>query len=263
MAHFPFDLTHIGTGLPVAELESETERALIGGSAVVQAPPGSGKTTFLPPLVANLLAHSPDDVDSVITAPGTATGTATTPGTVTTPATTRNSAHPPTPRVVVTQPRRVAARAAASRLAQLTGTRVGELAGFTVRGERVVSAQTAVEFVTPGILLNRVLSNPELPGINAVLLDEVHERSLDSDLLLGMLAEVRQLCPDLKLVAMSATVDTQRFANLLLTDHGDPAPVLTSPSVLHPLETRVCPLNGVWGPAVLISEWFFRTVRRR
>ncbi len=87
MAHFPFDLTHIGTGLPVAELESETERALIGGSAVVQAPPGSGKTTFLPPLVANLLAHSPDDVDSVITAPGTATGTATTPGTVTTPVT--------------------------------------------------------------------------------------------------------------------------------------------------------------------------------
>lgn len=224
MPHLPFDLDRIGTGLPVAALESEAERALHRGSAVVQAPPGSGKTTFLPPLMANLLADRSDVGDPA----------------------DRESSNPEstTARVVVTQPRRVAARAAASRLAQLTGTEVGELAGFTVRGERVVGRQTAVEFVTPGILLNRVLADPELAGTGAVLLDEVHERSLDSDLLLGMLAEVRQLRPELKLVAMSATVDTDRFAHLLVTDHGDPAPVVVCASVLHPLETRWAPAPG-------------------
>ena len=115
----------------------------------------------------------------------------------------------------MTQPRRVAARAAARRLAALDGTAVGERTGFTVRGESRAGAHTLIEFVTPGILLRRLLADPGLESASAVILDEVHERGLETDLLLGMLAEVRQLRPDLLLVAMSATLDTPRFAELL------------------------------------------------
>ena len=153
-----------------------------GGTAVVQAPPGTGKTTLVPPLVANLAA-------------GTAANRQ--------------------PRIVVTQPRRVAARSAARRLAFLDGSKLGGRVGYTVRGERQAGAQTLVEFVTPGILLRRLLSDPGLEGTDAVILDEVHERGLETDLLLGMLGEVRQLRTDLTLVAMSATLDAPRFAALI------------------------------------------------
>ncbi|MDN5717587.1 MAG: DEAD/DEAH box helicase, partial [Janibacter sp.] len=170
-----FDLTAIGEGLPFAEALPQLREAIAArGVAVVQAPPGSGKTTLAPPLVAS-------HVDG---------------------------------RVVVTGPRRVTVRAAARRLAQLTGTPLGELAGYTVRGERHVQRSTRIEFVTPGVLVRRLLADPELNATAAVVLDEVHERGLDSDLLLGMLAEVRQL-RDLPLVAMSATLDAPAIARLL------------------------------------------------
>lgn len=204
----PFDLARIGAGLPVAGVVGELRAALSGGVAVVQAPPGTGKTTLVPPLVADVL-H------------GRGGGPA---------------------RVVVTQPRRVAARSAARRLAHLAGTRVGELVGHTVRGDRRSGARTLVEFVTPGVLLRRLLQDPELPGVGAVVLDEVHERGLDSDLLLGMLAEVRQLREDLVLVAMSATLDAPRFARLLGGDA--PAPVVDCPAALHPLTVRWAPAPG-------------------
>ncbi|HST72253.1 MAG TPA: ATP-dependent helicase HrpB [Kocuria rosea] len=206
----PFDLSRIGAGLPVAAVTGELRAALAGGVAVVQAPPGSGKTTLVPPLVAG---HLHD----------------------------RSGDGPPA-RVVVTQPRRVAARAAARRLAHLSGTRVGELVGHTVRGDRRTGPRTLVEFVTPGVLLRRLLEDPELTGTGAVVLDEVHERGLESDLLVGMLAEVRQLREDLVLVAMSATLDAPRFAGLL--GDGAPAPVVDCPAALHPLAVHWAPAPG-------------------
>ncbi|XVX19891.1 ATP-dependent helicase HrpB [Actinomycetota bacterium] len=190
-----FDLDVIGAGLPFASALPDLQGALGGGVAVVQAPPGTGKTTLVPPTVANAVSG----------------------------------------RVVVTQPRRVAVRAAARRLAQLSGTPVGGLVGYTVRGDRAVGADTRVEVVTPGVLVRRLLGDPELSGVGAVVLDEVHERSLDTDLLVGMLAEVRELRPDLTLVAMSATVDAALFARLL-GDESRPAPVVDCPSARHPIE---------------------------
>jgi ATP-dependent helicase HrpB len=210
-----FRLETIGNGLVFAgsleNLAAVLKNQGDGGMAVVQAPPGTGKTTLVPPLLANLVSER----------------------------------YPDQPRVVVTQPRRVAARSAARRLALLAGTRVGGRVGYTVRGESKVSRDTVVEFITPGILLRRLLSDPGLEDAHAVVLDEVHERGLETDLLLGMLVEVRELREDLTLVAMSATLDAPRFAALLGKSGPDgarPAPVVDCPSALHALEVQ-------WAPA--------------
>lgn len=202
-----FDLDAIGTGLAFAASLDALNAALGNGAAVVQAPPGTGKTTLVPPLLANHVL--------------------------------------PAGRVVVTQPRRVAARAAARRLASLDGSRLGSRVGYTVRGERHAGAETLVEFVTPGILLRRLLTDPGLEDTAAVVLDEVHERGLETDLLVGMLAEVRQLRGDLTVVAMSATLDAPRFASLLGdSDGGSAAPVVDCPSVFHPLAVQWVPGSG-------------------
>ncbi|MDR6416096.1 ATP-dependent helicase HrpB [Pseudarthrobacter sulfonivorans] len=215
-----FDLGTISTGLAfaasLAELSAVLRAGGAAGTAVVQAPPGTGKTTLVPPLLANL-------------APAQGAS-----------------------RIVVTQPRRVAARAAARRLAVLDGSQVGDRVGYTVRGERQAGPGTLVEFVTPGILLRRLLDDPGLEATGAVILDEVHERGLETDLLLGMLSEVRQLRGDLTLVAMSATLDAPRFAALIggtavggtADDGGGAAPVVDCPSALHPLEVQ-------WTPAAM------------
>ncbi|WP_159734301.1 ATP-dependent helicase HrpB [Arthrobacter sp. 9V] len=216
-----FRLDTIGTGLVFADslpnlaaaLTARAGGAELGGAVVVQAPPGTGKTTLVPPLLANLVSER----------------------------------IPGQPRVVVTQPRRVAARSAARRLASLDGSALGGRVGYTVRGESKVSSHTVVEFVTPGILLRRLLADPGLEDVHAVVLDEVHERGLETDLLVGMLAEVRELRGDLTLVAMSATLDAQGFAALLGAggaglDDDWPAPVVDCPSALYPLEVQ-------WAPA--------------
>src|SRR5690606_20562415 len=127
----------------------ESERGMRDGAMVVTAPPGTGKTTVVPALIANLVGAGG--------------------------------------RTLVTQPRRVAVRSAARRLATLDGSPLGQTIGFTVRGERLVSERTQIEVTTPGVLLRRLLADPGLEGIGAVILDEVHERSVDIDLLLGML----------------------------------------------------------------------------
>ncbi len=197
------DLTLIGEGLPFAEAVDRLRAAVVHrGTAVVQAPPGSGKTTLAPPVVARSV----------------------------------------TGRVVVTGPRRVTVRAAARRLAHLTGTEMGRLVGYTVRGERHVGRETRIEFVTPGVLLRRLLADPELPGTAAVVLDEVHERGLDTDLLLGMLTEVRQL-RELPVVAMSATLDAPAVAEVLADDSG-PAPLIDSEGALHDLDIAWVPAPG-------------------
>jgi len=169
------------------------------GAAVLQAPPGTGKTTLVPPTLAERVG-----------------------------------------RVVVTQPRRIAARAAARRLALLLGEPVGATVGFTVRGERRTGPDTRVEFVTTGVLVRRLQRDPELPGVAAVVLDEVHERHLDADLDLALLIDVRaHLREDLVLVAMSATVEAARTAELL--GGGTPVPVIQVAGALHPVAVHWCP----------------------
>ncbi len=207
----PFALATLGQGLVFAQ--SLPQLALIlgtaasdGAAAVVQAPPGTGKTTLVPPLVANACNASPART------------------------------------IIVTQPRRVAVRSAARRLSTLDGTPLGAKVGYTVRGESHTGPDTVIEFVTPGILLRRLLRDPGLETVAAVVLDEVHERGLDTDLLLGMLGEVRQLRGDLTLIAMSATLDANRFARLLGTDDGaSPAPVVDCPAALFPLDIQWAP----------------------
>lgn len=230
LAYRPFDLDIIGEGLVFGESLGELAKALdtrgTAGTAVVQAPPGTGKTTLVPPLLANILLADG--------AAGAVTGRQR-------------------PRVIVTQPRRVAARSAARRLAALDGSRLGERVGYTVRGESQAGPGTMIEFVTPGILLRRLLADPGLETAGAVILDEVHERGLETDLLLGMLIEVRELREDLTLVAMSATLDAPRFAALIggagegtsgKHDGGGPAPVVDCPSALHPLTVDWAPAAG-------------------
>ena len=205
-----FDVSAIGAGLPFTASAGELARALEGLVAVVQAPPGTGKTTLVPPVVANVVAER-------------ARTEGTRPG-----------------RVIVTAPRRVAVRAAARRLAELAGVELGGTVGYTVRGDRRVSRETSVEFATPGVITRRLLRDGDLPGVSGVILDEVHERNLDSDILLGMLRDLRELRDDMTLVAMSATVDAPRFAGLLASP-GAPAPIVAADSVLHPLEVRWAP----------------------
>ena len=205
---------------------SASDDAGAGACLVLTAPPGTGKTTLVPPLLADVLADVPAD------APQRAQERR--PG-----------------RVVVTQPRRIAARAAARRLADLLGEEVGGTVGYAVRGERRAGPDTRIEVVTAGLLLRRLQRDPELSGVDAVILDEVHERSLDSDLLLALLADARAaLREDLTLVAMSATLDADRLRRILGGSSGGAsngtsdgaAPLVEVPGRLHPLEE-------VWAPS--------------
>ncbi|GAA2724615.1 ATP-dependent helicase HrpB [Cellulomonas aerilata] len=187
--------------LPVAAgLAAVTDAVRDHGTAVLLAPPGTGKTTLVPPALAA-------DVGG---------------------------------RVVVTQPRRIAARAAAARLAHLLGEPVGRTVGYTVRGEQRLSAGTRVEMVTTGVLLRRLQRDAELRGTDAVVLDEVHERHLDADLTLALLVDVRaNLREDLRVVAMSATVQAERTAAVL--GGAAPSPVVSVPGALHPVHEVWCP----------------------
>ncbi|MCY1671238.1 ATP-dependent helicase HrpB [Novosphingobium sp. SL115] len=165
-------------------------------SAVLIAPPGAGKTTAVAPA---LLAEP------------WCTG-----------------------QVIVLSPRRVAARAAAERMADLLGEPAGETVGYITRLDSKRSARTRVLVVTEAIFVATILNDPELIGVSAVLFDEAHERHLDSDLGLALAVEAQGvLREDLRLVVMSATIDGSRFASLL----GD-APVIESEGKAHPLAIR-------------------------
>ena len=182
--------------LPVQEVLGDVVEAVRGGSAVLVAPPGTGKTTLVPLALADGLRG----------------------------------------KVVVAEPRRIAARAAARRMAELRGEQIGGSVGYSVRGDRKVGPDTRVEVVTTGLLVQRLLADPEMAGVDTVMIDECHERHLDTDLALAFLVESRQtLRPDLRLLATSATADADRFAELL--DAG----IVAAQGALHDVRVRWCP----------------------
>ena len=184
--------------LPIDAVLGDVAQTLARGStAVLVAPPGAGKTTRVP--LALLDA-----------------------------AWTGNK------KIIVLEPRRIAARAAAERMAQTLNQKVGETVGYRVRFGSKVSRATRIEVVTEGIFTRQILDDPELNGVAAVLFDEFHERSLDADLGLALARDAQQgLREHLRILVMSATLDGARVAKLL----GD-APVIESEGRAYPVETR-------------------------
>ncbi|MFH8802935.1 ATP-dependent helicase HrpB [Streptomyces sp. NPDC017936] len=208
--------------LPVRAALPALNDALDGhGTAVLAAPPGTGKTTLVPLALAGLLDAGP------------------------------------VRRVVVAEPRRIAARAAARRMAWLLGEKAGATVGYTVRGERVVGRHTRVEVVTTGVLLQRLQRDQELSGADVVVLDECHERHLDADTAAAFLWDVREaLRPELRLVAASATTDTQGWSRLL-----GGAPVVEAEGaafdvgvVWAPPARPVRPPHGMWVDPALLAH---------
>jgi len=186
------------SGLPIDEALPGLKAALSQGSAaVLVAPPGAGKTTVVP---LELLAE-----------PWVGQG-----------------------RIIVLEPRRLAARAAAERMAATLGEPVGRTVGFRVRMQSKVSAATRIEVVTEGVFTRQILADPELAGVACVIFDEFHERSLDADLGLALARDAQGvLREDLKLLVMSATLDGAAVARLLAD-----APVVESLGRTFPVETH-------------------------
>jgi len=186
------------TPLPIDAVLADLARTLVGqNAAVLVAPPGAGKTTRVPlALIDEPWAKGK--------------------------------------KIIVLEPRRIAARASAERMAHTLGQRVGETVGYRVRFGSKVSRATRIEVVTEGIFSRQILDDPELSGVAAILFDEFHERSLDADLGLALARDAQTgLREDLRILVMSATLDGARVAKLL----GE-APVIASEGRAFPVETR-------------------------
>ncbi len=187
-------MSHVGNKLPIDDL---LPRILAEQSPniVIEAAPGAGKTTRVPPA---LLKRG---------------------------------------EVLVLEPRRLAARMAARRVAQEMGEKLGETVGYQVRFEDVSGPRTKLRFLTEGVLTRRLLSDPELRGITTVVLDEFHERHLESDLALALLRRLQKTKrPDLRIVVMSATLDADPIAKYL-----EDCPIFTQAVAVHPLEISYTP----------------------
>ena len=165
---------------------------------VIEAPPGAGKTTRVPPAVLGLVSGE----------------------------------------VIVLEPRRIAARLAARRVAWERGEEVGATVGYQVRLEERIGPRTRLRFVTEGILTRRLLTDPTLKGIDVIVLDEFHERHLDSDLALALLKRLQRTRPEMRIVVMSATLDAAPIARYL-----DNCPVLRSEGKLFELSVRHLPYS--------------------
>ena len=186
--------------LPIDDVLAQVRTAVAArGMVVLQAPPGAGKTTRVP---LDLLQS------------GLIQG-----------------------RILMLEPRRLAARAAAERMAQTLGETVGETVGYRIKGEAKVTRATRIEVVTEGILTRMIQSDPDLPGVGAVIFDEFHERSLHADLGLALTLELRgALREDLVVIVMSATLDAEPVARLM-----QDAPLVTSQGRAFAVETRWLP----------------------
>ena len=190
------------SGLPIEEIREPLGRALQAGKRriVIEAPTGSGKSTQIPQMLLE----------------GGFLGTAE--------------------QVVILQPRRLAARMLAKRVAEERGVELGAEVGYTIRLDDLTSAQTRIRFVTEGVLVRQMISRPKLEGIQAVICDEFHERHLYGDLTLGRILELQEtLRPDLILVVMSATLETEKLARSI------GAEVLRSEGRMFPVETEYLP----------------------
>ena len=183
--------------LPVAECIPRLLDVLRAGpNAVLVAPPGAGKTTSVP---LALLDSAPMNEG----------------------------------RILMLEPRRLAARAAATRMASMIGEPVGQTVGFRTRLESAVSTTTRIEVVTTGLLVRRLLGDPGLEGVSTIILDEIHERSLEADLALALCLDAQAvLRPDLRLLAMSATLDGARLCAIMN------APLVESAGRIHPVDIR-------------------------
>jgi ATP-dependent helicase HrpB len=194
------------------------------GNAVLHAPPGAGKTTIVP----LRLLDEPWLADD---------------------------------RIVMLEPRRLAARAAAHRMASLLDDEVGATVGYRTRDERRIGRDTRIEVVTEGILTRRLQRDPSLPGVGLVIFDEVHERNLQTDLALALTLDARSvLRPDVRVLAMSATLETGRVA-ALLGGNGSPAPVIASAGRSHPVEIRWRPPDPRDRPAEAVSAAVVHALR--
>ena len=195
-----------GPALPIDAILPEILASLKRTSnLVIEAPPGAGKTTRVPPAMLNLVRGE----------------------------------------IMVLEPRRIAARMAARRVASELGEELGETIGYQVRFDEKIGPRTRVRFVTEGILTRRLLTDSTLKGIDAVILDEFHERHLDGDLALALLKRLQQTRPELRLIVMSATLDATPIAQYL----GD-CPTLRSEGRLFPLSVRHLP----YSPAPLHTQ---------
>src|SRR5579863_6068577 len=174
--------------LPIDELLPQIVQSLASRpNLVIEAPPGAGKTTRVPPA---LLSHVRGEI-------------------------------------LVLEPRRLAARMAARRVATELGENLGETVGYQVRFEDIGGPRTRLRFLTEGVLTRRLLSDPLLKGVGAVILDEFHERHLDADLALALLKRLQATRrPELKLIVMSATLDAAPVATFLGSGSIDRCPVL-------------------------------------
>lgn len=185
--------------LPIDDVLPDLIAALTRtGRAVLQAPPGAGKTTRVPPAILRA---------------GIAPG-----------------------RIVMLEPRRLAARAAAARMAAEMGEAVGQTVGYRIRGDSRVGPATRIEVVTEGILTRMIQSDPELSGVGAVIFDEFHERSLQADLGLALTLDLAALREDLRIVVMSATLDAGPVAEIM-----GGAPVVTSDGRAFPVAVEWLP----------------------
>jgi ATP-dependent helicase HrpB len=183
--------------LPVDALLPEIVNSLKSfPNLVIEAPPGAGKTTRVPPALLELVRGG----------------------------------------VVVLEPRRIAARLSARRVAGEMGEPVGQTVGYQVRFEESVGPRTRLRFVTEGVLTRRLISDPELKGVDAVVLDEFHERHIESDLALALLKRLQHTRPELRIVVMSATLDTKQVAAYL-----NDCPILRSEGRQFPLNIRHLP----------------------
>lgn len=193
------------SGLPVEEAIEPLRTALLARhAAVLVAPPGAGKTTLVP---LRLLDES----------------------------------WVGTRRIVMLEPRRLAARAAAQRMASLLGERVGDTVGYQTRDERKIGNATRIEVVTEGILTRRLQNDPTLDGTAIVIFDEVHERNLPTDLGLAFLLDAqRTFDGDVRILAMSATAQADKFAEVLGDELG-PAPIVASDGRIFPVDVRYLP----------------------